>query len=314
MVVDVPTAASIPPRLRRGDRVRIVSPSSPPERIAVENAAKVLVGWGLVVEYGKHAFDRHGHFLAGRDDARLADLNEALADPGVRAVFTTRGGKGAWRIAHALDFDSCAADPKPLVGFSDTTTLHLARWHRCRVGGLHGPHVAESPHFFPPKSANHLRQVLMEPAPLEIHQDRGEPSAHLTTGGNASGYLMGGNLGVIAQSVGWTCPSFAGAILVIEAIDMFIGQIDSALTQLRRSGRLDGLRGVAVGQFIRSAEPQPGKWSFIDVLQDHLGALGVPVLGGLPIGHGPATLTIPLGTQAKLDTTSRTLFVQPGVR
>jgi muramoyltetrapeptide carboxypeptidase LdcA involved in peptidoglycan recycling len=76
--------------------------------------------------------------------------------------------------------------------------------------------------------------------------------------GATDGVLMGGNLGTIGRAVGWACPSFAGAILLIEAVDVFIGQIDGTLTQLRRSSCLDGLRGVAVGQFIRSVEPKPG--------------------------------------------------------
>jgi muramoyltetrapeptide carboxypeptidase len=101
---------------------------------------------------------------------------------------------------------------------------------------------------------------------------------------------------------------------LIEAVDTFIGQIDGTLTQLRRSGCLDGLRGVAVGQFIRSAEPKPGKWSVVDVLYDQLAELGVPVLGGFPIGHGPHPLTVPLGTMATLDTMACTLTIEPGVR
>jgi muramoyltetrapeptide carboxypeptidase len=301
------------PRLRSGDRVRIVSPSSPPERTSVERGASILQEWGLRVEYGQHAFDKYGHFLAGRDKDRLSDLNDALRDPGVRAIFTTRGGKGAYRIAHALDFEACLEDPKPLIGFSDTTSLHLALWHQCRLAGFHGPHIAGDRHFFPKDSALHLRHALMEPESQIVHQDRNETSALVTVEGVATGFLVGGNLGAIARAVGWTCPSFAGAILFIEAIDTFIGQIDGALTQLRRSGCLEGLKGVAVGQFIRSAEPQRGKWSFIDVLRDQLGELGVPVLGGLPIGHGPSPRTIPLGTTATLQTATRTLTIEPGV-
>lgn len=92
------------------------------------------------------------------------------------------------------------------------------------------------------------------------------------------------------------------------------GAPGSALAALRgASGRLDGLKGVAVGQFIRAGEEQPGKWSVVDVLQDQLSHLGVPVLGGLPIGHGPHPATVPLGTVARLDTTARTLTVEPGV-
>lgn len=72
-------------------------------------------------------------------------------------------------------------------------------------------------------------------------------------------------------------------------------------------------RARAVGQFIRSAEEKPGTWSVVDVLHDQLAPLGVPVLGGLPIGHGPYPATVPLGTVATLDTTTRTLTIEPGV-
>jgi muramoyltetrapeptide carboxypeptidase len=154
----------------------------------------------------------------------------------------------------------------------------------------------------------------MEPEPVIIHQDQREITAKVIVDGVASGILLGGNLNVIGRGVGWACPSFAGSILLIEAIDTYIGQIDATLTQLRRSGCLDGLKGVAVGQFIRSAEPKLGKWSVIDVLYDQLGELGVPVLGGLPIGHGPHPPTVPLGTMATLDTAAGTLTIAPAVR
>lgn len=68
-----------------------------------------------------------------------------------------------------------------------------------------------------------------------------------------------------------------------------------------------------MGQFIRGGEGRPGKWSVIDVLRDRLALLGVPVLGGLPIGHGPRPPTVPLGTPATLDTATRTLTIEPGV-
>jgi muramoyltetrapeptide carboxypeptidase len=110
------------PRLRRGDRVKFVSPASPPDRDKVANGARILESWGLTVEIGAHVFDRWGHFLAGSDEDRLADINEALRDPGVRAVFSTTGGKGAYRIAHALDFAAAIRDPKPLIGYSEITS------------------------------------------------------------------------------------------------------------------------------------------------------------------------------------------------
>jgi muramoyltetrapeptide carboxypeptidase len=302
----------IGPKLRRGDRVKFVSPGSTPDREKVAYGAEMLSNWGLTVEIGAHVFDRHGHYLAGRDEDRLADMNDALRDPGVRAIFSTTGGKGAYRIAHALDFAAAARDPKPLIGYSDITILHLAFWRQVRVAGFHGPYVGWDRKYYGADAADELRRALMEPRPLTVRQDPREITAEVVIEGTAEGILMGGNLGIIGRGVGWACPSFSGSILLIEAVDTFIGEIDGTLTQLRRSGCLDGVKGVAVGQFIRSAERAPGRWSAIDVLYDHLGKLEVPVLGGLPIGHGPHPLTVPLGTTATLDTSARTLTIEPG--
>ncbi len=77
-------------------------------------------------------------YLAGADEDRLADLNQAIRDPGIRAIVATRGGKGAYRIADGLDFAALSADPKLLIGFSETTILHLAIWKNCRLPGTHG--------------------------------------------------------------------------------------------------------------------------------------------------------------------------------
>jgi muramoyltetrapeptide carboxypeptidase len=303
-----------PPRLRAGDRVRFVSPASPPDREQVERGVELVSSWGLSVELGAHVFDRYGHYLAGRDEDRLRDLNDALGDPGVRAIFTTRGGKGSYRIAHGLDFDAARRDPKPLVGFSDITMLHLALANAGAAGAFHGPYVAWNDDYYGSEAAEQLRRALMEHDTITVRQDPAELTASLTTEGVLRGKLLGGSLAMLARAVGWCCPSFAGSILFIEAIvDEQLGAIDSALTQLTRSGCLEGLAGVAVGQFIRAGEGRPGKWSAIDVLRDRLTLLGVPVLGGLPIGHGPGSPTIPLGTHATLDTATRTLTIEPGV-
>ena len=308
-----PFAVLKPPKLRAGDRVKFVSPASTPSREGVRRGAEILAAWGLRVEMGRHVFDTRGHYLAGRDEDRLADVNDALRDPGIRAIFATGGGKGAYRIADGLDFDAARADPKPLIGFSEITILHLARWHRCRLVGFHGPHVGWNDEHYGAVAGEHLRRALMEPASITLYQDSRELTAKIVIDGAATGALLGGNLDMIGTAVGWACPSFAGAILLIEDVDKHIGRIDRTITQLLKSGCLNGVKGVAVGQFIRSAEEKPGKWSVVDVLQDQLAPLGVPVLGGLPIGHGPYPATVPLGTVAMLDTTTRTLTIEPGV-
>ena len=111
----------VPPKLRAGDKVRFVSPASTPERAAVMQAAAELETWGLKVDFGEHAFRQTG-YLAGTDAERLSDLNGAIRDPSVRAVFATRGGKGSYRIADQLDFTAARNDAK-VLGW-------LQRYHR----------------------------------------------------------------------------------------------------------------------------------------------------------------------------------------
>jgi muramoyltetrapeptide carboxypeptidase LdcA involved in peptidoglycan recycling len=135
---DIKSADHVKPNvLRAGDAVRLVSPASTPEENNVEQIATMLESNGLRVQLGRHVFDRFG-YLAGRDEDRLKDLNEAINDASVRAIITTRGGKGAYRIADGLDFAALRADPKPLIGFSEITILHLAMWSNARVPGIHG--------------------------------------------------------------------------------------------------------------------------------------------------------------------------------
>ena len=116
----------LPAKLKRGDHVVFVSPASTPSRADIEKTAKWLhEDLGLKVEIGEHAFDELG-YLAGKDEDRLADLNNALRNPDIKAIFATRGGKGAYRIADGLDFEAARKHPKILVGFSEITILHLA--------------------------------------------------------------------------------------------------------------------------------------------------------------------------------------------
>lgn len=301
----------LPPRLVAGDRVRLVAPASAAKREYVDELTALLTGWGLVVELGEHVFDEIG-FLAGTDADRLADLNEAFRDPGVRAVITAAGGAGSYRIADGVDFDAVRRDPKPLTGYSDITALHLAIWRGAGVPGLHGGYVGEVP-------AAAMRRALMTTDPIVLERRPADLSAGVHVPGQASGVLIGGNLGQLVYAVGAGLPSFDGAILFFES---FVGggaaMLDRVFFQLIESGALNGVRGVAIGHLtanpraVRDTEP-PG-WTVVEMLQERLGALGVPVLGGLPLGHDPDPLTVPLGTRATLDATAGVLTVQAGVR
>jgi muramoyltetrapeptide carboxypeptidase len=289
--------------------VLLVSPSGPlrPERL--ETGLALLSGWGLHVRVAPHAYDRAG-FLAGTDADRLADLNAGLRDPDVRGVICTRGGYGAQRIVDGIDHAAVHRDPKMLAGFSDITALQLGLWRGARLATVHGPGASWVPERTGPVSAESLRRALMSTDPVAVAVDEKGETAALRVPGVATGTLLGGNLSLLVSTVGtrdW--PDLTGAILFIEDVDEQPYKVDRMLLHLRRSGSLHGVAGVAVGQFTNCADDWPT--SIVDVLTDQLGQLGVPVLGGLPIGHGPDQLTIPLGVPAVLDADAGTLVAQP---
>jgi len=284
----------IPSKLKPGDKVRFVSPASTPDRDAVLRSAETLARWGLEVEYGEHAFAKEGPF-AGPDADRAADLNAALRDPTVRAVFATRGGRGCYRIADRIDCDAVRRDPKLLIGFSEITILHLMLWKECRLPGIHGAVRSEDGEGVHARANALLQSVLMERGRLEIASEEDEATRILTTGGTAQGPLIGGNVEMIGTAAGWALPDLTGAILLLEAVNMRLGQLDRMLTMLRQAGHLDRIAGIAVGQFSDCAS------GAIGLLRDQLSRLNVPVLGGLPLGHGATPLIVPVGLEARLD-------------
>lgn len=302
------------PRLVPRDRVRFVSPASPPTREAVARGAEVVSGWGLRVELGDHVFDRTG-YLAGPDDARRADLDAALRDPGVRAVFATTGGKGAYRIAADLDVAAARAHPKPVVGFSDITFVHLALLRAGVPGPVHGPFVNWTDEYYDAACTEALRRSLMEAEPVVVRSRPEDCTAQLSTGGRATGVLVGGHLDSVSRAVGWGLPSFAGAILLVEDDHgTGLGQIDRCFAQLTHAGLLGQLHGVALGTFGEFETTTASGTTLVDVLRHWLTPLGVPVLGGLPVGHGLNPASVPLGTTATLDVAAGTLTVDPAVR
>ena len=297
--------------LQPGDRVRLVSPACWSTREWIRQSIDVLEGWGLVVETGEHLAARWG-YMAGRDEERVADLNAAIRDPGVRAIVATQGGAGAYRICEELDFDAARSDPKPLLGFSDITYLQLALWNNAAVPSVHGCLAGDT-------AMATAKQLLMSSEPVTVLRDPDAYSSQLEFAGRTTGTLLGGSMQAVVHMVGAGLPSLDGAILLLEdARQMGLGRIDRQLTQLRRSGSLYGLRGVALGLFTGYEDHTDRGWTLLDVLRDHLIQLNVPVLGGLKIGHngvgrdgGPDQVSVTIGGYAEMDVSAGTLTVHP---
>ncbi|MDR6318047.1 S66 peptidase family protein [Actinoplanes couchii] len=300
-----------PPALKPGDRVRVVAPAGVPDtRLA--RGIQILESFGLVVEPGAHLYDRFGYF-AGTDADRLADLNAAFRDPGIKGVFAARGGYGTQRIIDGLDLAAVRRDPRVFVGFSDLTVLSGRVWNAARLVTFYGPMVNWTDSRTGPVEIESLRKAIMTDEPITLTSDPAEPSAAVSAPGTATGTLLGGNLTMLQTSIDTKdLPDLRGAILVFEDTDEAPYSYDRMLTHLIRAGALRKIAGVAIGQFT-NAPVTSGQWTAAQAVQDRLGDLGVPVLGGLRIGHGNGQLTVPLGTRATIDTATGTLTVQPGV-
>jgi muramoyltetrapeptide carboxypeptidase len=299
-----------PDRLRTGELVALVAPAGATQRHQADTAARVVAGWGLRVRLGRHALGRHT-YLAGTDEQRLADLNDALRDPEVRGVICLRGGYGSQRIVDDVDYPAVRADPKLIMGFSDITALHVALWCEAGIATVHGPTGANLSVSADSMTTSAARRAVMTTDPISVAADRTESTFGVRVAGRAEGILLGGNVTMLAATAGTRHKlDLAGAILLIEAVSEETYRLDRSLVQLKRSGWLDDLAGVAVGQFTDCVEEDPGP-TVPDILMDHFGPLGVPVLGGLPIGHGDQQTAVALGVPAVLDADTGTLTVQP---
>jgi muramoyltetrapeptide carboxypeptidase len=304
----------LPQKLVPGDLVVVPAPGGPSNATAVGRGIAILESWGLRVELTEHALDTFG-YLSAPDADRLADLNYALAHPEAKALMTVRGGYGTTRIIDDADIEALEDHPKLVIGYSDITALHLAIAERTGIPTLHSPMMAWSSNNTPATAAS-LRQAVMTTDPIVLKQDETVPTHEVVIPGKATGTLLGGNLSLMAaepDESNW--PDLDGAILLVEEVDEARYRVDNMLTRLLRAGHFDNLAGIAVGQF----EPDPddeytaGEWTMNEVLMDRFGGLGVPILGGLKIGHGLDPRVVPLGTEAVLDTGAGTLTVQPAV-
>ena len=296
-----------PPALFPGARVALVAPAGPLSASAVDLAEHRVREWGWEPVTGPSARGRHG-YLSGTDAQRAADFNAALMDPSIDAVWCLRGGYGTMRILDDIRWDALADRPRPVIGFSDNTALHLAI-HRRGIVSFHGPHPATRD--FNAFSAHGLVRLLTsaEPAGIVPFPQGGADRAETLHPGAAEGPLVGGNLSLLASTLGTPYAMDAeGAILFIEEVGEPAYRVDRLLSQLRLAGVLRSIAGVAVGAFSESPdEGREGVPPLVEVLRDRLCDLGVPVAFGFPFGHVDDNWTLPMGVRARLDANAGTL-------
>lgn len=311
-----------PPKLTPGNRIALIAPAGPLlERDDLTRAQELCGALGYEPVLGKSAYARHG-YLAGSDQERLTDLNAALSDPSVHAVWCIRGGYGSIRLLEAVDYAAMAQQPKALIGFSDITALLNAVTRLTGVVTFHGP-IARSE--MPAFSRQHFERVLScgdaagrlgrLPAPADLLVPQ-ENRIVTICPGVAEGRLAGGNLTLLQCLIGTPYfPELAGAILFLEDAGEDLYRVDRMLAHLRLIGALRRLAGVLIGRFTSlERSGSDGALGFDEVLSTYFGPLGIPVAHGFPVGHIDTQWTLPLGIQARLDAgTGEVELLEPAV-
>jgi len=296
--------------LRLGDRIGLIGPSGVIRDPAMDRhalAARVeTLGFEPVLGHSVGA--KHG-YLSGDDRVRLDDLHRMFADSSIRAVFCVRGGYGTPRLLDQINYGLLRAHPKPLIGFSDITGLHLAINAHCGFPTLHGPMVT-SDGLVDPFSRTELLRALLCPEPMgALPTPPGEPPPACLYPGVAEGELIGGNLSLIAALCGTPfLPNLAGKVLFIEEIREYTYAVDRMLTHLRLAGVFDACAAVVFGGFTR-CEPEYPDFSLTleQVLAETIIPCGKPAITGLACGHRCPTLTLPMGVGCRVDANAGTL-------
>ncbi len=308
-----------PKKLTQGDTIWIVAPSGASTgQENIDSAIQKVSSLGYKVKLGKNVSSRSG-YLAGTDEERSADVNEALRCTESRGIIFLRGGYGAMRILPQLDYAALRKNPKITMGFSDITALHMAFLTQAGVVSFHGP-CAES--SWSPFSRSTIGMIT-EAKPFGITMHPNEPATMVRkclVSGVAEGKIVAGNLSMIVSLIGTKyMPSLAGCILCLEDIGEDPYRVDRMLTQIWLSGIMKEARGLVFGNF-RERKPanlipdpeslDPTKTFDIDqVCQDRASKIGLPCYQGLSFGHIALNHILPQGILAKLDTNAMSLEI-----
>jgi muramoyltetrapeptide carboxypeptidase len=303
--------------LPHGGTIGVPAPASPwDERSEVDRGVRWWESKGYRVKLGEGIWERDD-YLAGDPKTRARDIQAMFADPDVDVVQVFGGGYGAAEVAPLLDLEAIGTNPKPFVGYSDITVLHLAIRKATGLVTFYGPGLGG---VAAPKTKDftteRLLRALTDPSPLgQIPARPDDEYVGALGSGRITAPLVGGCLWLLTDSLATSWEFDAdGCILFFEDLHTPSWMLDSELTHLRNAGKLDGIVGVVIGEMFQCEDwrfPDPGvrTKSMEDIFERHFEPMGTPVVFNLPLGHGKHLCTIPLGVTATVDADARTLTI-----
>ena len=297
-----------PKPLFPGARVALVAPASAVPENRLQPALDFVRSLGLEpVPYPSCYFANRDGYLAACDAQRAKDINDAFADPSIHGIWCIRGGYGGHRILPLLDADTISANPKWFGGYSDVTAIHTFLNQVCGMECYHC--TMPSTEFTPDEfTLSWLKKALFGGLEGELANPAGQPSATLVPG-TATGPLCGGNLSLLAASLGtpWEIDT-RGKILFLEDIGEKTYRVDSMLTQLRNAGKFRDCAGVILGYWTDCPPEYPEKTLELpEIFAQLIAPAGKPTVTDVACGHSLPTLALPLGRVCTLDSENRTI-------
>jgi muramoyltetrapeptide carboxypeptidase len=294
----------IPPLLEKGDTVKIISTARKIDREIVLESRKLLESKGLKVEFGKNLFSEY-HQFAGTDRHRAEDLQEAVENPNVKAIFCARGGYGTIKLMNKVSLEPLKKQPKWLVGYSDVTVLHNCL-NNLGIASLH----ATMPVNYSGNTSgalNSLFQALFsEQYQYEILPETKNRS------GICEGELTGGNLSIIYSLLGTKFDiSTENKILFIEDLDEYLYHVDRMMAALYYSGKLQNLKGLIVGGMTGMNDNEiPFGKTAEDIILEYVSEYDYPVVFNFPAGHVADNRALILGKKHLLKVSDNSVILQ----
>ncbi len=270
----------------------------------MERGVARLEDLGCVVHNYYDPADKYQRF-GGTDNVRAAQLHAAANDPDVQVVMALRGGYGMSRILPMLDFSILANSGKLFVGHSDFTALHLGLLAECGAVSFAGPMLCGDFGCGQPSdyTMSHFWQCLGSDSLAVTAETPNNPAVQ------AEGVLWGGNLAMLTHLLGTPYfPQIDNGILFVEDVNEHPYRVERMLLQLLHAGVLGRQRAILLGDFAnyRLSDYDNG-YDFNAMLQYMRSRVATPILTGLPFGHIPDKLTLPVGAQAQLISEKNTL-------
>ncbi len=293
---------TIPPYLKKGDTIGITCPAGYMPLEKAQTCIDTLQQWGFKVKVGKTLGNPQENYFSGNDIERLSDFQEMMDDENIKAILCGRGGYGVSRIIDDLGFKKFKRNPKWIIGYSDISVLHAHLNRRLNIASIHSHMAAAFNDGIDNLYIDSIKKTLTGKSPK--YKTQSHPFNQL---GKAEGELVGGNLCLLAHTVGSKSElNVKNKILFLEDVGEYLYNVDRMMIQLKRAGWFDKIDGLILGSFSECKDTEAPFGKVVEeILKEHLYDYDFPYCFNFPVGHTFENVALKCGVQHELNITAK---------